>query len=120
MLYCYLRLNPNRNIEKGTKVRIMITLQQVVDILIPIFEKQGIDKVTVFGSYARGDFTSTSDIDMVIDSNGRLKGIMFFAASDEIAKALPIKSDIYEQREIIKDSTLYNDISREGVVVYER
>ena len=98
----------------------MITLHQVVDILRPIFEKQGIDKATVFGSYARGDTTLTSDIDMVIDSNGKLKGIMFFAVSDEIAKALPIKSDIYEQREIIKDSALYNAIAREGVVIYER
>ena len=98
----------------------MISLYQVADILKPIFVKQGIVKVTVFGSYARGDATLTSDIDMVINSNGRLKGIMFFVVSDEIAKALPIKSDIYEQREIIKDSALYNDISREGVVIYER
>lgn len=98
----------------------MISLHQIVDTLKPIFEQRGIDKVTVFGSYARGDFTLTSDIDMVIDSNGRLKGIGFFMVSDEIAKALPIKSDIYEQREIIKDSVLYDDITKEGVVIYER
>ena len=98
----------------------MLTLSQVADILKPIFEKQGINKATVFGSYARGDFTLASDIDLVIDSSGRLKGILFFVVSDEIAKALPIKSDIYEQREIIKDSSLYNEISRDGVVIYER
>ena len=98
----------------------MITLHQISDMLTHIFEKQGINRVTVFGSYARGDATHTSDIDMVIDSNGKLKGIMFFVASDEISKALPIKSDIYEQREILKNSALYDDISREGVVIYER
>ena len=98
----------------------MITLHQVVDILSPIFERQGINKATVFGSYARGDATIASDIDIVIDSNGKLRGIMFFAAIDEITKALPIKSDIYEQREIRKDSVLYDEISKEGIVIYEQ
>ena len=61
-------------------IDVMISLQQIVDLLKPVLEKQGIDKATVFGSYARGDHAVTSDIDLVIESNGKLKGIMFYAA----------------------------------------
>ena len=97
----------------------MTTLNEIADILKPILEKQGINRATVFGSYARGE-ASPNDIDLVIDSGGRLKGIMFFVVSDEIAQALPIKSDIYEQREIKAGSALYDEIFREGVVIYDR
>ena len=98
----------------------MLALNNIADILKPILEKQRIYKVTVFGSYARGNFTPSSDIDLVVDSKGELKGISFFIAIDEISKALPIPSDIYEQREIKKGSALYNEISREGVVIYDK
>ena len=98
----------------------MLTLNYIADILKPILEKQGIYKVTVFGSYARGNATPVSDIDLVIDSKGGLKGISFFIASDEISKALPMRSEIYEQREIKEGSALYNEILREGVVIYDK
>ena len=98
----------------------MLALNHIADILKPVLEKQGIYKVTVFGSYARGNATPSSDIDLVVDSKGGLKGISFFIASDEISKALPIQSDIYEQREIKEGSALYNEISREGIVIYDK
>ncbi|MCL2047258.1 MAG: nucleotidyltransferase domain-containing protein [Defluviitaleaceae bacterium] len=98
----------------------MLALDHIADILKPVLEKQGIYKATVFGSYARGNATPASDIDLVVDSKGGLKGIAFFIASDEISKALPIKSDIYEQREIKEGSALYNEILREGVTIYDK
>jgi predicted nucleotidyltransferase len=98
----------------------MFALNHIADILKPILEKQGIYKVTVFGSYARGNANPASDIDLMVDSKGGLKGISFFVASDEISKVLPIKSDIYEQREIKEGSALYNEILREGVVIYDK
>jgi len=98
----------------------MFSLDHISDILKPILEKHSIYKVIVFGSYARGYFTSTSDIDLVIDSMGELKGISFFIASNEISKMLPIKSDIYEQREIKEGSALHSEILKDGVVIYDR
>ena len=67
-----------------------------------------------FGSYAKGTNTHGSDIDLIIDSNGQLKGIDFFALSSKLAQALPIKADIFELREINPNSNMYDAIAREG------
>ena len=98
----------------------MITLNELTDIMLPVINESPIRKVIVFGSYARGEATDDSDIDIVIDSDGKLNGMNFFIYADKLAKALPIKSDIFESIEIQKPSSLYTQILTEGVVIYER
>ena len=39
----------------------------------PVAERYGVERVTLFGSYARGEETSKSDIDLRIDS-GAIRG----------------------------------------------
>ena len=60
------------------------------------------------------------DVDLIIDSGGELKGIDFFVLSAEIARVLPMKSDIFEYREIRPNSSMYNEIAKDGVVIYDR
>ena len=97
----------------------MISFQQVVDILKPVLDKWGIERIIVFGSYARGSANDSSDIDLVIDSNGKLRGLEIYAAIHEITEVLPIKSDVYELSEIVKGSTFDNEIRKDGVVIYD-
>ena len=98
----------------------MIDLQTLKTLLEPIFIKHGIVRAIVFGSYAKGTATEKSDIDIVIDSHGFLDGINFFTAQHELSKALPVKSDIYEQIEIKEGSALQSEILKYGIVIYER
>jgi predicted nucleotidyltransferase len=43
------------------------TLSEIRDIIIPIAQSHGVDKVYLFGSYARGIATEKSDIDLWIE-----------------------------------------------------
>lgn len=48
------------------------TLKEIIDICTPILKKYNIKKAYIFGSYARGEATEKSDIDIMIkttDSN---------------------------------------------------
>ena len=98
----------------------MINLKCVAVYLEPLFIKHGIKRAIVFGSYAKGTASENSDIDIVIDSKGLLDGINFFTAQYELSKALPVKSDIYEQMEIKEGSALHSEIIKYGVVIYEQ
>jgi len=98
----------------------MIDLQDIKTLLEPLFIKHGIVRAIVFGSYAKGVATDNSDIDIMIDSDGYLRGIDFFAAQAEIAQALPIASDIFEKREIKEGTKMQSEILKTGVVIYER
>ena len=98
----------------------MTTIDDVVRIITPIIYPSPVRRVILFGSYARGTNTPGSDIDLIIDSNGQLKGINFFALSSELARALPIEADIFEMREINPNSNMYDAIAKDGVVIYDR
>ena len=87
--------------------------------LEPIFISAPIKKAILFGSYARGLQTATSDIDIIIDSKGRVRGIDFFSILEDITVCLDKRIDLIEMYEIQKDSPIYQAIEQEGVVLFE-
>ena len=98
----------------------MVTIDEVVRIITPIVDSSPVKRIILFGSYAKGTNTSKSDIDLVVDSHGQLRGIDFFALSAKMAQALPMEADIFELREITPSSHMREAIAREGVVIYDR
>ena len=43
------------------------TIEEIKTILEPIARKYGVERVYLFGSYARGDATENSDVDLRVD-----------------------------------------------------
>ena len=96
------------------------TIQEIKLILSEILNRFAVKKAILFGSYAKNTQTSNSDIDLVIDSEGKLLNIYFYGLLEELVQKLGKNIDLFEISEIQKDSKIYNDIKNEGVVVYER
>ncbi|MCD8198468.1 MAG: nucleotidyltransferase domain-containing protein [Lachnospiraceae bacterium] len=48
----------------------VLTIDEIKMIIMPIAEKYRVKSVYLFGSYARGDATGQSDIDLRIDGDG--------------------------------------------------
>ena len=46
------------------------TIEELTNLITPIAEKYHIPTIYLFGSYARGTATDTSDIDLLIDTTG--------------------------------------------------
>jgi len=61
-----------------------------------------------------------SDIDIVIDSNGKIKGLKFFAIIDRIRERFDKDVDVIEKSEIDKNSKIEKEIQKTGVIVYEK
>ena len=53
------------------------TAEEIKKKLEPIFKAAPIEKAILFGSYAKGLQTYSSDVDIVIDSKGQLININF-------------------------------------------
>lgn len=102
-------------IEKTRYGLLESDIQQVVSSLI---QNQKISKIVLFGSRAKGNFQSGSDVDLaLIGSQLELNDIL--DATIEIEKLnLPYKFDliIYDR---IKENTLIEHINRVGVVLYK-
>jgi predicted nucleotidyltransferase len=88
----------------------MYTLQNIVEKLKqhkPELErKYPISGIGVFGSYARGEATNESDIDIAVEIDGNM-GLNFVAMADEIEALFGIKTDVIPKRSI-KPEYLHN------------
>ena len=73
----------------------------------------------MFGSYAKNCATRDSDIDLVIDSNGKIKGFKLYSLISKIKELFGKDFDAFEQSEIIEDSLIDKEIKTMGAVIYE-
>ncbi len=98
----------------------VISVETIKDKTIPIFRDYPVDKVILFGSYAKGDATNVSDIDLYIDTNGKLRGLDFVGLLEILIYTLGIDIDLIDKSHIEPDSLIIQEIENGGMVIYER
>ncbi len=93
----------------------MYTLQEVLEKLRDykpeLQRKYPVSQFGVFGSYARGEATPESDIDIAVEITGPM-GLNFVAMADEIEGLFGIKTDVIPKRSIKPEylANVENDI----------
>lgn len=96
------------------------TIEELKTILKEIFSNFQVKRAILFGSYARQMPTKNSDIDLVIDSEGKLLNIHFYGLLEELVEKLEKNIDLFEISEIQPNSEIQRQIQKEGVIVYEK
>ena len=96
------------------------TLDELKKLIKEVLKDFAVEKAILFGSYAKNTPTQSSDIDLVIDSKGQLLNIAFYGLLEELVEKLDKKIDLFEISEIQKGSPIYENIKKEGVVIYEK
>ncbi len=96
------------------------SIDEIKEMLKDILSNTDVEKVILFGSYSKNVATKNSDIDFLIDSKGKLKGLKFFAIIDMIKEKFDKDVDVIEISEINKNSKIEKEITKTGVVVYEK
>ena len=93
------------------------TINEIKNKRTPIAKIYGIERMSLFGSYARGEAKGDSDVDLYIE-RGRLKSLLqYFAFIDELENALDCHVDVVTTG--IEDKTFLSKIMQEGVLLYE-
>jgi predicted nucleotidyltransferase len=81
--------------------------------------KHNISKVYLFGSYAKGEATPNSDIDLYMET--KIKDITHFGIAEEIRERLDDKKiDLLSPMFVIKNSKIDLEIKETGILLYER
>lgn len=93
-----------------------VTIEEIKAIVEPIARKYGVERVYLFGSYARGDVTENSDVDLRVDK-GSLKGMFALCGLyTEIEEALQVKVDVLTTGSLEDD--FLRKIQKEEVLLY--
>lgn len=96
------------------------TIEEIKNILEEILKDKPVYQVILFGSYAKNEATKKSDIDLIIDTNSKLKGFALLKLICEIKESLQKEIDGFEKYEIISNSLIDKEIKKTGVIVYEK
>ena len=95
----------------------VFSLADIQRIVKPFADKYHINEVYVFGSYARNEATPESDIDFLVFGGQNFKPTSIFAFAEELRMAIRKEIDVFEIREVNKNSAFYNTIINERVKV---
>ncbi|HLC90157.1 MAG TPA: nucleotidyltransferase domain-containing protein, partial [Candidatus Nanoarchaeia archaeon] len=91
-------------------------LQRIKTIVLPLLQKEKIIKAGVFGSYARGEQTKRSDIDILIQyrRNSRKSLLNVVQLERKVGEALGKKVDIITYDELspyLRQRILHDEVS---------
>lgn len=117
MVFSYLKQYPKNQHGIVTKTKGVYEVNQIKEALLPLTFKYDINKIILYGSYAKGKQEPLSDIDLVVDGN--IKGIKFFGLLEDVSNAFVKSVDLIHLSQINQNSDIYINVMK-GIVLYER
>ena len=100
------------------------TIDEIAALVKPVAERYGIERVWLFGSYARGEATEDSDVDFLIDVGRRMGmfelGGIFEDMKSAVRKEIDLVtvSSLYHPCNSDVCSSLRQEIERDKVLMY--
>lgn len=96
--------------------KVLYSIPSIKKIITPIMKKHNVNSAVLFGSYAKGEESERSDIDLVVDSG--LKGLAFFGLLEDVSNAFRVPVDLIEKYQIRSGSAMEKEIAETGIRIY--
>lgn len=85
---------------EATDTTTIYTIDQIRDVVVPYAKRKGMRWARVFGSYARGEATGDSDIDVLVDL-GDARAMSLFGLMEHIWEVTGKRPDVYDVSELL-------------------
>ncbi len=108
-----------RGYYSDKKYQFIYNIDDIREIIKPIFDKYEVNHVLLFGSYARNEATIISDVDLCI-LTPKIRAIKLFSLKGDLQDALSKDIDIIQLSSIETDSPIYKNIFKDGILIYDK
>ncbi|HOC52429.1 MAG TPA: nucleotidyltransferase family protein [Caldisericia bacterium] len=91
-----------------------MNIEEIKKKVLPILKKYGVKRAGIFGSVVRGEDTEKSDIDILVEIEGRMSLLDFVGLKLELEEVLGMKVDLGEYsaiKPIIKEQILSEEVA---------
>lgn len=94
----------------------ILAIGQIKDICTNVFQNFNIEYCYLFGSYAKGNATEVSDVDLLISTS--ISGMQFYDLVEALREGLQKKVDVLNREQLNDNPALTNEILKDGVKIY--
>ena len=94
----------------------LLTVDQIKEICTEIFADYAVDYCYLFGSYAKGKATDTSDIDLLVSTS--TTGMRFYDLVEALREGLRKQVDVLNYEQLKDNPDLVNEILKDGIKIY--
>ena len=108
------KLNTYNQITETTGI---LSLDEIRTSVQKVLENYNIKYCYLFGSYAKGKATGSSDIDLFIDGEN-ITGLDYYGLIEDLRKALNKKIDLINRNDFNANEALQNEILKDGIKIY--
>lgn len=91
-----------------------LSLNEIKAIVKELLERYHAEYALLFGSYARGDATPDSDIDIIVVGKNFVPRNIF-ALAEDLREMTGRKADVFEMREVNTGTPFYESVMKEGI-----
>ena len=99
---------------KSDSIKYKYLMEQLTK--VKVLEQYDVNFCYLFGSYAKGKETPTSDVDLLISAN--IKGLKFYGLVEELRTVLHKKVDVLDMNQLKENLELTEEILKDGVKIY--
>ena len=94
----------------------ILTIEEIKRKSSKVLEQYDIKFCYLFGSYAKGKATPTSDVDFLI--SGNVRGLKFYGLVEELRTVLKKKVDVLDINQLKENLELTEEIFKDGQKIY--
>ena len=94
----------------------ILTLEQIKTVCAEVFSSFQVEFCYLFGSYAKGKATESSDVDLLISTE--TTGLRFYELTETLREALHKKVDLLDLKQLPNNEELLREVLKEGVRIY--
>ena len=105
--------------ERGLPpVKDVLTIEDIKSKVVPLCDQYPVERLGLFGSYARGEADEESDIDLVVEMNKSVSMLQFLKLEADLELTLGKEIDLTESNSLINKAR--ENMGKEIVVLYEK
>lgn len=94
----------------------LLTLEEIKNKVALVLSKYDVSYCYLFGSYAKGEATEKSDVDLLVSTN--VTGMAFYGMAEALREELHKKIDLLNLEQLNNNQQLLNDILGKGIKIY--
>ncbi len=93
----------------------VLSIAEIESMIKLLLQKYHAEYALLFGSYARGEATPESDIDLIVVGGPAFASRSIFALAEDLREMSGRNADVFEIREVNTGTPFYDSVMREGI-----